>query len=231
MLPSNLLRLYIVFSAPMSRGEAASHIYVEDDKGRVLPDELLPGQELWDPSFRRITMTFDPGRIKRGLTSNQTIGPPLTEGKHYRLVIDRTWPDARGVQMIEGFTKTFVGGPPLRTPPDPARWRVSTPAEGTAQPLILDFPTPMNYSLLLKMIRVMQGHDTVAGKIALDRHEAEWRFTPGAPWRKGNYRLEIDTNLEDLAGNHIGAAFDIDIFDKVSKSIDRKSIGISFAIR
>ena len=80
ILPSNLLRIYIVFSAPMSRGEAAAHIHVEDDKGKVLPDELLPDQELWDPGFRRLTMTFDPGRIKRGLTSNQTIGPPITEG-------------------------------------------------------------------------------------------------------------------------------------------------------
>ena len=33
VLPSNLLRLYILFSAPMSQGEAASHIHVEDDKG------------------------------------------------------------------------------------------------------------------------------------------------------------------------------------------------------
>ena len=112
VLPSNLLRLYIVFSAPMSRGEAAAHIHVEDDKGKVLPDELLPGQELWDPSFRRLTMTFDPGRIKRGLTSNRTIGPPITEGRHYKLVVDRNWPDARGVPMVQGFTKSFTGGPP-----------------------------------------------------------------------------------------------------------------------
>ena len=77
ILPSNLLRLYIVFSAAMSRGEAAAHIHVEDNNGKVLPDELLPGQELWDPAFRRLTMTFDPGRIKRGLTSNKTIGPPI----------------------------------------------------------------------------------------------------------------------------------------------------------
>ena len=50
---------------------------------------FLPGEELWDQGFRRLTMTFDPGRIKRGLTSNEAIGPPLAEGKHYTLVIDR----------------------------------------------------------------------------------------------------------------------------------------------
>ena len=49
---------------------------------------FLPGEELWEPGYKRLTMTFDPGRIKRGLTSNEKIGPPLTEGKRYTLVID-----------------------------------------------------------------------------------------------------------------------------------------------
>ncbi len=230
-LPSNLLRLYIVFSAPMSRGEAAAHIHVEDEKGKVLPDELLPGQELWDPSFRRLTMTFDPGRIKRGLTSNQTIGPPITEGKHYKLVIDRDWPDANGVPMTEGFTKTFVGGPPDRTPPDPAQWRITSPAKGTTSPLVVDFPTPMNYSLLQRMIQVIRGQTAIAGNIVLDHHETEWRFAPNAPWQPSDYHLVIDTGIEDIAGNHIGGAFDIDIFEKVSKTIDRKTVTIPFSIR
>jgi hypothetical protein len=215
----------------MSRGEAAAHIHVEDDKGKVLPDELLPGQELWDPSFRRLTMTFDPGRIKRGLTSNRTIGPPIAEGRHYKLVIDRDWPDANGVAMTEGFTKTFVGGPPDRTPPDPAQWRVTSPAKGTASPLIVDFPTPMNYSLLLRMIQVARGQTAIAGHVGLARYETEWRFTPESPWQAGDYRLVIDTAIEDIAGNHVGAAFDIDIFEKVSKTIDRKTVAMPFAIR
>src|SRR5580700_5572251 len=150
----------------MSQGEASSHIRLEDNKGKVLPDELLPGQELWDPSFRRLTMTFDPGRIKRGLTSNQTIGPPITEGRHYKLVIDRTWPDARGVPMIEGFTRSFVGGPAVRTLPDSAQWRVTAPAKGTTKPLVVDFPGPMNYSLLLRMIQVTRTRAQVAGRVA-----------------------------------------------------------------
>jgi len=231
LLPSNLLRLYIVFSAAMSQGEAAAHIRVEDDKGNMLPDELLPGQELWDPAFQRLTMTFDPGRIKRGLTSNQTIGPPITEGRHYKLVIDRNWPDARGVPMVQGFTKSFTGGPPDRTPPDPAQWHVTAPAKGTSKALIVDFPRPMNYALLLKMIGVTRGQAMVTGKVDLERHETEWRFTPDTPWQASDYRLVVDTGIEDLAGNHIGGAFDIDIFEKVSKTIERKSVTIPFTVR
>jgi hypothetical protein len=229
VLPSNLLRLYIVFSAPMSRGEAAAYIHIEDDKGKVLPDELLPGQELWDPAFQRLTMTFDPGRIKRGLTSNQTIGPPITEGRHYKLVIDSAWPDARGVRMAQGFTKSFTGGPAERKPPDPAQWRVMAPARGT-DALAVDFPAPMNYALLLRMIQVARGPATVRGRIALDRHESEWRFTPDSPWQAGEYQLVVDTGIEDLAGNHIGEAFDIDIFEKVSKTIERRTIRIPFVV-
>ncbi|HUP02750.1 MAG TPA: Ig-like domain-containing protein [Bryobacteraceae bacterium] len=230
-LPSNLLRLYIVFSAPMSQGEAPARIHIEDEKGKILPDELLPGEELWDTSFRRLTMTFDPGRIKRGLTSNRTIGPPIQEGKRYKLVIDRSWPDARGVPMLQGFARSFVGGPPLRTPPDPQQWRVTAPAQGTKNALAIDFPVAMNYALLQRMIQVARAQALVQGAIALGNHEAEWRFTPAAPWAPGDYQLLIDTGLEDLAGNHIGALFDIDMFEKVTKTVERQSVTLPFRIR
>jgi hypothetical protein len=116
VLPSNQLRLYIYFSAPMSRGEAGARIHMLDENGKVLPGVFLPGEELWDPNFRRLTMTFDPGRIKRGLTSNEAMGPPIVEGKRYTLVIDQAWLDARGVKMVGGFRKSFRGGPSERTP-------------------------------------------------------------------------------------------------------------------
>ena len=117
----------------MSRGEAGARIHVLDENGKVLPGVFLPGEELWDPGFRRLTMTFDPGRIKRGLTSNEAMGPPIAEGKRYTLVIDRDWPDARGVTMVEGFRKTFRGGPAERNPPDPKQWRVTAPKAGTSE--------------------------------------------------------------------------------------------------
>src|SRR5205823_102578 len=98
------------------------------ENGKILQGQesvFLRSQELWDPNFQRLTMTFDPGRIKRGLTSNQNIGPPIMEGKRYTLVVDREWPDARGVSMVEGFRKPFRGGAAQRIPPDPKQWRVT----------------------------------------------------------------------------------------------------------
>jgi len=231
VLPSNQLRLYIYFSAAMSRGEAGQHIHVLDEKGKVLPGVFLPGEELWDPGFRRLTMTFDPGRIKRGLTSNEAMGPPIVEGKHYTLVIDRDWTDARGVRMVEGFRKSFRGGPANRKPPDPAQWRVTFPRVGTSEALAVNFPTPMNYPLLERMLQVSGAHGSIAGTVSVDKEETEWRLTPREPWKAGDYKLAVDTGLEDLAGNHIGQAFDIDVFDHVTEHIASNTISLPFAVR
>ena len=49
---------------------------------------LALDQELWDPVRRRITLLFDPGRVKRGVRTNLESGAPLVAGRRYRLVID-----------------------------------------------------------------------------------------------------------------------------------------------
>jgi hypothetical protein len=234
VLPSNQLRLYIYFSAPMSRGEAAQRIHILDERGKALEGAeavLLRGQELWDPKFERLTMTFDPGRIKRELTSNKMIGPPIAEGKRYTLVIDREWPDARGVPMVEGFRKPFRGGPAQRTTPDPKQWRVTSPAAGGAGAVVVDFPTPMNFPLLQRMIQVTGPQGNIAGVIDVERQETQWRFTPREAWKPGAYRLVIDTGLEDLAGNHIGQLFDIDVFERVTEHITTSAVSLPFTIR
>jgi hypothetical protein len=231
VLPSNQLRLYIVFSAPMSRGEAGSRIRLLDQNGNVLPDVFLPGQELWDPAFQRLTMTFDPGRIKRGLVSNETMGQPITEGKRYTLVIDREWKDARGVPLIEGFKKSFRAGPPDRTPPDPGQWRVTPPRAGSTDALVVNFPQPMNYPLLQRMLRVATTRGAVAGSASVALQETQWRFTPSEPWARGAYKLIVDNALEDLAGNHIGQPFDIDVFERVTEHITSQATSLPFVIR
>ncbi len=231
VLPSNQLRLYIYFSAAMSRGEAGQRIHLLDANGKVLPGVFLPGEELWDPNFRRLTMTFDPGRIKRGLTSNEAMGPPIVEGKRYTLLIDRDWPDAHGVRMAQGFRKAFRGGPPARNPPNPRQWRVAAPKAGTSEALVVNVPAPMNYPLLQRMLQVSGTHGSVAGTVSIVKDETEWRLTPRQPWQAGDYQLVVDTALEDLAGNHIGQAFDIDVFQRVTEHIAANTISLPFAVR
>jgi len=228
--PSNQLRLYIYFSAPMSRGEAGARIHVLDENGKVLPGVFLPGEELWDPGFKRLTMTFDPGRIKRGLTSNTAMGPPIADGKRYTLAIDKDWQDARGVPMVEGFRKNFRGGPAERSAPDPQKWRVVAPKAGTSEPLVVDFTRPMNYALLQRMLTVTDARGSVSGTVSTAEHETQWRLTPQQPWRAGDYQLIVDTGIEDLAGNHVGQLFDIDVFEHVTEHITTQTISLPFTI-
>jgi hypothetical protein len=231
VLPSNELKLYIYFSAPMSRGEAGERIHLVDENGKVLEDVFLPAEELWDPNNQRLTVIFDPGRIKRGLTSNQKMGPPIAEGRRYTLVIDRDWKDARDVRMVEGFRKQFRGGPEDRNPPDPKQWRVTAPKAGTRDALSVDFGKPMDYPLLERMLEVSGSVGKVAGTVSVERQETQWRFTPQNPWKGGDYNLIVDTALEDLAGNHIGQAFDIDTFAPITEHITTKTISLPFSIR
>jgi hypothetical protein len=231
VLPSNQLRLYIYFSAPMSRGESARRIHLLDKDARELTGEFLPGQELWDPNGQRLTLTFDPGRIKRGLESNAKMGPPIADGQRYTLVVDREWPDARGVPLVEAYRKMFRGGPAVRIPPDPKRWKISPPRTGTREPLVVDFDRPMNYPLLQRMLQVSGARSRVNGTIAVDRQESQWRFTPAAAWTSGAYRLIVETGLEDLAGNKIGQPFDIDVFDRVTEHLTTTTVDVPFTVK
>jgi len=225
VLPVNQLKFYLYFSAPMGRGDAYRHLHLLDDVGQAVPLAFVEiDQELWDSSYQRLTVLFDPGRIKRGLVPQQELGTPIVEGKKYTLVIDRQWLDARGAALAEEFRKSFRGGPADRTPPDPKEWRVAAPKAGTSEALTIHFPDPMDYALLQRMIDV-QG---VTGSIVVDRDETEWRFTPDRPWTARDYRIVVNTALEDLAGNRVGRAFDVDTFQPASALASEKTVVIPF---
>jgi hypothetical protein len=50
----------------MSRGEAYRRVHLLDATGRPINLAFLEiEQELWDPEGRRLTLLFDPGRVKR----------------------------------------------------------------------------------------------------------------------------------------------------------------------
>jgi hypothetical protein len=233
VLPSNVLRLYICFSAPMDRGEAWQHIHLIDADTNIPVDIpfLELEQELWDQNNQRLTVLFDPGRIKRGLVPTNTIGPAVVEGKRYQLVIDPGWHDARGVRLVEGFTREFRGAPAVRVAADPKTWRLTVPKAGTNDALVISFPRPMDYVLLQRMIGIFDAHDEIHGSIAVDRNETEWRFTPRAVWKPGSYRITADNTLEDISGNHLDRPFDVDVFETVTKRIAASTTSLPFIVR
>jgi len=227
VIPVNQLKFYIEFSAPMQRGEAWRRIHLLDDKETPVELPFLEiDQELWDRETKRLTVLFDPGRIKRGLDSLAEAGPALEEARSYTLAVDREWRDASGAPLQQGFRKAFRAGPPDRTPLDPANWQITAPAAHTSEPVAIQFPEPLDYALLLRLIRV----ENVQGSVSAGSNETEWRFVPREPWRPGDYRVIIDTALEDLAGNRIGRAFDVDTFERVTRKVERTTISLPFRV-
>ena len=226
-LPENQLKFYLHFTGPMSRGEAYRHIHLKDSQNKTVELPFLElDEELWDRNARRLTLFFDPGRIKRGLVPHHEAGVPLIKGRAYTLVIDAAWPDAAGQAMAQGFTKAFTVVEADRTAPTLASWKLTLPRPHTKEPVTLDFPEPLDRALLDRMIRVRG----TAGTITIEREETRWRFTPNGPWQPGDYEVEVDSILEDLAGNKLNRLFDVDVFDRVDKRVVPETLRLRFTL-
>jgi hypothetical protein len=232
-LPENLLKFYVHFSAPMSRGEIYSHISLIDGTGsRVELPFLELEQELWDRTGSRLTVLFDPGRIKRGLVPHNDVGPALEAGRSYTFVIAATWRDAAGTPLARKFRKNFEVITADREPPDPSQWRIFPPPAAGRGALEVRFPEPMDHALIEHMLLPRTpGGEEVKGEVLIEKDETVWRFVPGRAWAPGIYRLAVDTALEDLAGNRIGRPFDVDLFEPIQRRITREELSLPFEIR
>jgi hypothetical protein len=232
-VPDNLLKIYVEFSAPMSRGEAWQHIRLLDEAGSPGDAPFLEiDQELWDPTNTRLTLLFDPGRIKQGVLPREQLGPALLENREYTLVIDAAWRDAAGAPLTEEFRKELRVGPSDRTPPDPETWRISIPWSRTKDALVIAFPETMDWALLRRLITVSGPSGPVSGSASVEEQETRWRFVPEKPWQGGDYQIIVSTTLEDLAGNKIGRLFDVDLdrFESVTQRVAQPTISLPFRI-
>jgi hypothetical protein len=208
-VPANLLRLYIHFSTPMRSKDIDKLIHLFDAAGEevLLPFVEIP-QGLWDPSGTRLTLFFHPGRVKRGVGPNISMGAPLREGTNYRLVVGAGLQNIDGVALGDDFEHVFVVGAEDRKSPDPDRWLIEAPGGATAD-LVVSFPEPLDRALLHRMIWVLDGKGNILdGTITVGEEETRWLFQPSTPWVGGDYVIEVDPALEDLAGNAIGHLFE-----------------------
>lgn len=233
LLPENLLKFYLHFSQPMSRGEAYHRVHLLDASGRKVELPFLElGEELWDPSGTRLTLLLDPGRIKRGLKPREEQGPILESGRSYALVVDRNWPDAGGQPLRSAYRKTFRAGPADETQPDPRTWVLESPRAGTDESLGLAFPEPLDRAMLDRVLAV---HDPegriVPGRAEVNTAGTRWSFRPERPWRPGTYRVDVDTALEDLAGNSIARPFEVDVLRPLTRRTEPTTASLPFAIR
>jgi len=210
VVPRNLLRLYVQFSAPMAEGDAAEHVALVDEEGAPMVASLLRmDEELWDASRQRLTVLLDPARIKRGLVSHAAAGYPLRRGAAFRVVVDEGFRDARGVALRAGAERRYLVGDDERRRVDPAAWQITPPAVATQAPVRVVFDRPLDHGLATRCLRVVDADGRrVAGAVRLAPDARSWELEPTQTWRAGRHAVEVDATLEDLAGNSVARVFD-----------------------
>ena len=215
VVPANLLRMYVEFSAPMGTRPGDHHIELLDAEKKPIEGALLPlDTDLWDGERRRFTILFDPGRVKRGILPNRAMGRPLRAGGSFTIVVKREWPDAQGQPLASEFRKEYQVGPAIERAIDLTAWRIDAPAAESRGPLVVTFAWALDHAILQRGLRVKRDlgseAEDVPGDVRISPGETQWTFVPSAPWRPGKHLLLVEHTLEDPAGNRYYAAFEDD---------------------
>jgi hypothetical protein len=195
----------------MSEGEVARHITVRRAaSGEPIAHAFLPTEpELWDHARCRVTVLFDPARIKRGLAPHAAIGYPLVEGETVEVVVDAGFVDGDGRPLAEGAARRYTVGPDVRRRIEPDDWRVAAPRAGTRAALVVDFDRPLDHALLHHCLAVVDAEARpLAGRAEIADGDLGWSFVPDPSWTAGRYEITVDGILEDLAGNSVVRVFD-----------------------
>jgi hypothetical protein len=231
-VPENLLRMYILFSAPMGLGGASGYVQLLDEHERVVEDPFLPlDVDLWNDTRTRYTVLFDPGRVKRGILPNEELGRALATGHRYTLVVDDGWRDAAGQKLAAPFRRSFRAGAAAEHAVDPQEWRIEAPNAQTRDPLVVAFPASLDHGLLQRALTVSLNGERVTGEVQTDAGETRWRFSPAAPWRAGEYQLHASSILEDVAGNRIGRPFEVKELAAGRLRSEARSAVLPFVVR
>jgi hypothetical protein len=209
-LPENLLRFYLYFNTPMKKGQALKHIQLIDSSGNIDNHAFMEfKQELWSPDGKRLTILFDPGRIKRGVSTNIELGPALLEGKQYQLVISGTWQDVYGQELSVNTTKEFVVTKAYRQPIKVDELEIQIPEADSEEILTIHFDRIIDHALVQSMIQIKDENEkVVAGYWQTSEEEKNIQFVPEKKWKKGTYRIIMDNRLEDAAGNNLNNLLD-----------------------
>lgn len=240
VLPENLLRIYLEFSAPMAREhgrDVLKLVEVKDGRDIEVKDAFLAlDVDFWSPDARRYTVLLDPGRVKRGILPNDQIGRALKPGHTFAIVVDPKWRDANGQPLAAPFRHEFNVGPADMAPIRLGDWKVHGPSsakasEGKPDPLVVQFPKPLDHGLVQRAIGVERDGKPIDGDITVSANETEWRFTPKTPWTPGRYNVVVFSILEDPMGNQIGRAFDVDKFTEIDRSASPDRMTLPFVVR
>ena len=229
-LPENLLRFYIYFNTPMKNGEVLKHIYLTDAEGNIDHHAFMEfKQELWSSDRKRLTILFDPGRIKRGVSANVDFGPALLAGRNYSLIISGEWRDVHGQTLQAEIRKEFKVLKAYRKRINTVDWKVTKPAAHSYGNLEVQFDRVMDHALIQSMIQLEdEENNLIDGHWEILEGEQRIQFIPEAKWQKGNYQIVFDSRLEDVAGNNLNSLLDESV---AHKQKNREASNLKFIIK
>ena len=186
--------------------------------------------ELWDPERTRVTVLFDPARIKRGLAPHARPATRCVRAPPIEVVVDAGSPTRDGRPLAEAFRRRYDVGGDVRRRVEPAEWDLEAPAAGTRDPLVVRFDRPLDHALLHRCLAVVDPDDGARspGRVTVADGERSWAFTPAADGATSAYALVVDTTLEDLAGNSVARVFDRELADPAHDPIAAKTVTLEF---
>jgi hypothetical protein len=212
ILPANQLRFYIYFDRPMRGGkELFNHLAILDDKGKEVEEPWLV-DEIWDEENNCLILFIHPGRIKWGVELRELMGPVLYEKRSYSLVVRGEWTDLEGNKIGKDTVKKFRTTPEDRVRIELGDWKLTAPAAGTRDAVMLTLPKSIDYCSLRTGLTVVGARgEIIAGTIAVGQDEKSWSFTPAQPWQAAPHRVNVSPDLEDVAGNTPSRPFDVNL--------------------
>ena len=97
---------------------------------------------------------------------------------------------------------------------------------------MLIFLAPLDRAMLDHALILLnpQGRK-VAGRASIGEGSMRWEFTPAADWAAGTYQFGIDPELEDLAGNSVARAFEVDVEGPVEAKADEHRVRLPIKIK
>jgi len=231
-VPLNLLKIHILFSKPMQEGQSMDMIRVIRNRTDTIPSVFLDLQpELWNKERTMLTLWLDPGRIKTDLQPNKTLGLPLQLGASYQILIRKDWRNIEGIALANDYRQNFVVGKRDSLSPDIENWSIHAPKAATSEPLKIEFKEPLDYILLRNAVHITDDKGNVIdGDIETGSEEKVLVFIPNNVWNAGKYWVEVESRLEDLAGNNLNRLFDKDL-SKTGASKQKAVFKRSFQIQ
>jgi hypothetical protein len=199
-IPANTLRLYVTFDHPARGMVATRDLRLLDEAGRTIDGAFMDfGQDLWSPDGRRLTVLFDPGRVKRGVEGDGESAAPLQVGHSFTV-------------EVSGKRFHYEVTPAVRTAINPQTWRLALPKAGSREALTVTFDREMDDALLRDQLEVVDAEGrSQPGQVTTSANGEAWSWRPDHTWRPGAYRLLVGSSLEDVSGNRVGEALDHDV--------------------